>query len=274
MNKRTWIIVATLLVAIVIIAAYFIAVGEKREQKEHPLLVNGLCESLLGRIFTCRADVELDKPIILSAISVRLGSQEATVILPAPLMIESSFSVTYTVTPSKASLSIHKISPPSIITFMTSSLYPSKDYCKLSLMEKHTANLTSGTAFPYESHIQPSSKHAYVALVALRTPQAGGVDSLASIDVKAFVLQDILAWEFYEARPAPLLPRTILIPLGGIPSQDMYYTKLTILYSKIADNAPKNMPIELYLYKTGAVHLVLKLRSGEVIDAVLPIYCH
>ncbi len=274
MRKLAWIVIIGVITVSAIVAAYLAIGGAKHEKEQAPLLVNGLCESFFGGLFTCRADIELDKPIILSSIGMRLGGHEAIITLPEPLMIEKSFSITYTVTPNKATLTIHETAPPSIITFTADPLYPSKDMCKLSLVEKQNANLTSGTAFPYEDHLEPGSDHAYIAQVVLVPPRAGGVESLASIDVKAFLLQDTLAWEFYEAQPAPLLPKSILVPLGGIPSQGAYYTKLTILYSKIAGDAPDTIPMELRLYKTSVAHLVLRLRSGEVLDAVLPIYCH
>ena len=274
MRKLAWIVIISIITVSAIVAAYLAIEGAKHEKEQAPLLVNGLCESFFGGLFTCKADIELSKPIILSSIGMRLGGQEATIALPEPLMIEKSFSITYIVTPNKATLTIRETAPPSIITFATSPLYPGKDMCKPSLVEKQNVNLTSGAAFPYEDHLKPSKDYAYIAQVVLVPPRASGVESLASIDAKAFLLQDTLAWEFYEAQPAPLLPRSILIPLGGIPSHGAYYTKLTILYSKIAKDAPDTIPMELRLYKTSVIHLVLRLRSGEVLDAVLPIYCH
>lgn len=274
MRKLAWVtIVTTVIIVSAIATAYFIT-REKGHEEQSSLLVNGLCKISFGGLLTCRADIELGNPIILSGIGIRLGDQETNITLPEPLMIEKSFSVTYTVTPNKATLTIHEMAPPSIITFITSPLHPSRGICKLSLVQKQSTNLTSGTAFPYEDHLEPSNDYAYIAQVVLMPPRARSIESLTSIDVKAFLLQDTLAWEFYEARPAPLLSRSILVPLGGIPSQGAYYTKLIILYSKIAKDAPDTIPVELRLYKASAAHLVLRLRSGEVLDAVLPIYCH
>ena len=273
MRKQAWIIIISVVVVSAIIITYLAARSANHKEGQVPLLVNGFCYGF-GELFNCKADIVLNKPIILSGIGLRLGSQETVITPPEPLMFEKSFSITYTVTPSKATLTIHKTAPPSIITFVVNPLYPSKDMCKLSLMKKQDANLTSGTAFPYEDHLEPGEDYAYIAQVVLAPSHIDSAESLVSIDVKAFLLQDTLAWEFYEALPASLLPRSILIPLGGIPSRGAYYTKLIILYSKIAKDAPSAIPIELRLYRASVVHLVLRLRSGETLDAVLPIYCH
>lgn len=274
MRKKAWMTIISIVIVSAIIITCFAIRSTRHREDQVPLLVNGLCKSLPGGLFNCKANIVLSKPIILSGISIRLGGQETIITPPEPLMIEKSFSITYTATPSKATLIIHEIAPPSIITFTVNPLYPSKDMCKLSLVEKEVANLTSGTAFPYEGHLEPGKDYAYIAQVIPIPPHVGDPKSLVSLDVKTFLLQDTLAWEFCETQPAHLLTRSILIPLGGIPARDVYYTKLIILYSKVAKNAPNTISIELRLYRTSVAHLVLRLRSGEVLDAVLPVYCH
>jgi len=273
-NKRAWILI-TILVVIAALSALYLVSHKSSEKETGPsLVVNGLCENFFGGLFTCRADIELHDPIIVTTIALRIGGEETLIDLPTPLMLEQGFVITYTVTPSKASLTIHEMSPPSIITFYTNSIYPQRSMCHLSLVDEKATNLSSGTAFPYETHLQPSSSYAYLAQVITRPPKIGGIETMASIDVKLFLLQDTLAWEFYEAEPAPLLPRVILVPLGGQPIQGNYYTKITILYNKIGDKAPDTIPMELRVYRATPVHLILRLQNGEVIDAVLPLYCH
>jgi hypothetical protein len=281
LEKRTKLVattIALILVAVLVIALAFFGTGKEHEEgaaEQLNILANGVCEDILGNIFRCHMFINPGQGILVEKITIRVGNETVVVKPSTPIMLEKGTMVEYFSSSDRGVLTITKPGSASILRFYAERIVPSTSMCSsIERVLDEKVNLSTGTAFPFERKIQPSLGEAFFARLILKGTKQGGLNSLASVDVKLFMLQDTLAWEFYDSEPAPLLRTTYTIPMGGVPGEDAYYTKLTILYSAIGPTAPKEMRGELLVYKTAPVQVYLRLTSGEVVTIVLPLVCY
>jgi hypothetical protein len=281
LEKRAKLVVTTIvlvLVAVLIVALVFSNTGKQRKEStaEQPnILANGVCEDILGNIFRCHMFINPDRELLVEKITIRVGNETIIVKPSTPIMFEKGTMIEYFSSNDRGVLTITKPDSASILRFYAERIAPSQGMCSsIERIFDERINLSRGTAFPYEKKIQPNLEEAFFARLVLQGAKQGGPDSLASVDVKLFMLQDTLAWEFYDSEPAPLLRTTYTIPMGGVLGENAYYTKLTILYSAIGPSAPQEMQGELLVYKTTPVQVYLRLTSGEVVTIILPLVCY